>query len=56
VLSEVKWGEVKGIWITEEIEYFQKQGMESDKWSEMKWSEGNLKYSEDQLNEVNGRD
>ena len=32
--SEVKWSEVKGFWSTEEIEYFQEQGFESDKWRE----------------------
>jgi hypothetical protein len=32
----VKWSEVKGFWSTEEIEYFQEQGLESDKWSEVK--------------------
>jgi len=35
----------------EETEYFQEQGLESDKW-QMKWTE--LKWSEDQLNEVEG--
>jgi len=29
-----KWCEVKGIWSTEEIEYFQEQGLKSDMWSE----------------------
>ena len=51
----MKWGEVKGIWSTEEIEYFQEQGMESDKWSEMKRIEGNLKWSEDKVNGAKGR-
>jgi len=30
--------EVIGIGSTEEIEYFQEQGLESDKWSEGSWS------------------
>jgi len=34
----------------EEIECFQEQGLESDK-----WSEENLKWVEDQLNAVKGR-
>ena len=28
---------MKGFWNTEEIEYFQEQGLESDKWSEVGW-------------------
>jgi len=31
--------EVMRICSTEEIEYFQEQGLESDKWSEVKWRE-----------------
>jgi hypothetical protein len=47
VIIEVKWSEVKGFWITEEIEYFQEQGLESDKWNDVKGKE--LKWGEDQL-------
>jgi hypothetical protein len=36
----------------EEIEYFQEQGLESNKW-QMKW--GELKWSEDHLNAVEGK-
>ena len=51
VSSEVKWSEVKWFWSREEIEYFQEQVLGSDK-----WSEGNLKWEEYQLNAVNGRE
>jgi hypothetical protein len=50
----VKWSEVKWIRSTEEIQYFQKQELEIDKWSKMnlsavkviesRWSEMNSKY------------
>ena len=52
----MKWSEVKGILSAAEIEYFQEQGLESDKWSEENWSEGegNLKWGEYQLNVVKG--
>jgi hypothetical protein len=46
---------VKGI-STEKIEYFQEEGMKSDKLSEVKGREGNLKWSENQLNAVKGRE
>jgi len=49
VFSEVKWSEVKWFWRTEEIEYVLEQGLESDKWRELKWSE-------DQLKAVKGRE
>ena len=39
VFSEVKWSEVKWFWRTGEIEYVLEQGLESDKWRELKWSE-----------------
>jgi hypothetical protein len=44
VLTEAKW-----ICSMEEIECFQGQGLESEKWSEV-----NLKWGEDQLNMVKG--
>ena len=34
-----KWSEMMEIWSTEEIEYFQEQGLESDKWNKMKGTE-----------------
>ena len=40
----MKWSEVKGFWITEEIEYLQEYVLESYKLIELKWSE--LKWSE----------
>jgi len=33
VIREVKSSEVKGLWSAEEIEYFQEQRLQSDKWS-----------------------
>ena len=45
---------MKRFWSTGEIEYFQKQVLESDKLSEVKWRE--LKWGEDQLNAVKGRE
>jgi hypothetical protein len=50
-LGKCQWMEVKGTWSREEIEYFQEQGLECDK-----WSEGNLKWGEEQLNVVKGRE
>jgi len=41
---------MKGIWSMGEMECFQEQGLESDK-----WNEENLKWGEDQLNAVKGR-
>jgi len=35
----MKWSEMKGFWSSEEIEYFQEQSLQSDKWSAVKWSE-----------------
>jgi len=49
VLSEGKWSEVKGFWSSEEIEYFQEQSLQIDKWSAVKWSEvqwSEVKWSE----------
>jgi hypothetical protein len=43
------WSEIKGFWSSEEIEYFQDQVLESDKWREFKWGE-------DQLKAVKGRE
>ena len=46
--------EVKGIWSVEEIEYFQEQGLESDKWSEMKGREFELEWRSAKCGEGKG--
>jgi len=51
--SAVKWSEVKGFWSTEEIEYFQEQGLQSCKWSEVQWSK--VQWSAVKCSEVKWR-